>query len=171
MTDTAMKDKLIDGQTYKITAPYSAGHALNEAEARVLNQVRSENIGNNLRAKLKELHAKGDGGLEEAIGLVAKADEEYVFTIANTGSGARKLDPIEREALNIAKDIIKAHLAKTGRSMSKVPDGETEDSWAEKIEGHLDALTTRDDVVKLAKQRAGAKQKVVDAALGDLAAA
>lgn len=166
------KNKLIDGVTYKITAPYVLGHVVNEAEARVLNQVRSENIGNNLRAKLKELHAKVDGGgLQEAIDLVAKTDEDYVFTIANTGSGARKLDPIEREALAIAKEIVKAHLAKTGRSMSKVPDGKTEDSWAEEIEGHLETLQTRDDVVKLAKQRASAKQKVIDAGLDSLAGA
>lgn len=164
-----LKDKLIDGQTYKITAPYAEGHVVTAAEAKVLNQTRSENIGNNVRAKLKELHAAEK--FEDAVALIASVDADYVFTLSNTGAGTRKLDPIEREALAIAKEIVKNHLAKTGRSMSKVPDGETEESWAEKIEAHLDNLSTREDVVKLAKQRAGAKQKVIDAGMEALAGA
>lgn len=163
------KKKLIDGETFEITAPYEAGHVLNEAEAKVLNQTRSENIGNNVRARIKELKAAGK--LDEAAAHVASVDAEYVFTLSNIGEGARKLDPIEREARNIARDIVKAHLAKTGRKITAVPDGETKDSWAEKIEGQIEKLVTRADVVKLAKDNVGKRQKVIDAGLEDLSAA
>lgn len=160
------RKKLIDGETFEITAPYAEGHTINAAEAKVLNQTRSENIGNNVRARIKELKAANK--IDEARELVAKIDSEYVFTLSNVGEGRKSLDPIEREARNIAKDIIKAHLAKTGRKITVAPDGETKDSWADKIEAQIEQLTTRADVVKLAKENVGKRQKVIDAGLGDL---
>ena len=37
------------GEKFEITAPYAEGQTLTAVEARVLNQTRAENIGNNLR--------------------------------------------------------------------------------------------------------------------------
>lgn len=161
-----LRKKLIDGETFEINAPYEAGHTINEAEAKVLNQTRAENIGNNVRTKVKELKAAGDTAA--MLAHVASVDAEYVFTLSNAGEGRKTLDPIEREARNIAKDVIKQHLAKTGRKISVAPDGETKDSWAEKIEGQIEALVTRQDIVKLAKDNVNKRGKVIDAALAEL---
>lgn len=161
------KSKLICGTAFEITQPYDAGHVLTEAEAKTLNQVRSENIGNNLRDKIKELLEKGD--TQGAVDLVAEKDMYYVFTLTSSGGGtSRKLDPVEREARAIAKDIIKAHLDKTGRKINKAPDGETAESWAEKIESHIEAQMAREEVLKEAKKRVASKQKVIDAGLESL---
>ncbi len=102
------KTKTINGVNFEISQPYTEGHVINEAEARVLNQTRSENIGNNVRAKLKEL-IEAAATPEALAQLVAEKDAEYVFTLANVGEG-RRLDPYEKEAEKIARDLLKAKL-------------------------------------------------------------
>ena len=53
------KNIMIAGVTFAILAPYAAGHTLTEAEARVLNQTRSENIRNNQAETVKKMTAEG----------------------------------------------------------------------------------------------------------------
>jgi hypothetical protein len=167
MPDT--KSKVINGLAFEISQPYAAGHTLNEAEAKVLNQVRSENIGNNLRDKIKELMDKGD--TDGAKALVAAKDAEYVFTLANVGA-SQKLDPVEREARAIAKEIIKAKLAETGRKINVVPEGETKETWEEKIEANIAKIATAEQVLKAAKKAVDDKKKRLDNLVGmDLDAA
>ena len=49
-----------------IPQPYAEGHAISAIEAKVLNQVFAENIGNNVRAKV-QAHLKGEeDALDEA---------------------------------------------------------------------------------------------------------
>lgn len=169
------KDKLIDGEKFSITQPYAEGHVVTAAEAKALNQTRSENIGNNLREAVKAAKAKRDAAENpddtDFIGLpslVAKYDAEYTFAMGGSGVSTRKLDPIEREAKKIADETIKAHLAKTGRKISVTPEGETDESWAEKIDAQRDKLMTADNVVKLAKKRVAERQKVTDDAAVEL---
>jgi len=108
------KTKIIDGESFEITWPYVAGHVLNDAEAKALNQVRSENIGNNLRSAVKEAKEKAEKGdanaMTELRTAVAEYDREYTFALG--GTPARKLDPVEREARNIANEYLKAEFAK-----------------------------------------------------------
>lgn len=170
------KDKLIDGEKFSITQPYAEGHVVTAAEAKALNQTRSENIGNNLREAVKAAKAKRDAtdgtadptDFNGLAALVAKYDAEYTFAMGGSGVSTRKLDPIEREAKKIADETIKAHLAKTGRKISVTPEGETDESWAEKIDAQRDKLMTADNVVKLAKKRVAERQKVTDDAAVEL---
>ncbi len=150
------KSKIIHGTAFEISQPYAEGHILTAAEARALNQVRSENIGNNVREKLKELLDAGDTAA--ATTLVAERDAEYVFNMSS-GSGAVKRDPIETEARKIARDLIKESLAASGRKLSTVPQGETEESWKEKLEAETDRIAAMDDVLKVAKKNVADKQK------------
>jgi len=119
--------KTINGVAFEISQPYAEGHVITEAEARVLNQTRSENIGNNLRAKLKEM---ADAGASEAElqALVAEKDAEYVFTLSNARA-SRVLDPVEKEANKIARELLKDHLAQTGRKLTVAPEGLTQEEW------------------------------------------
>lgn len=169
------KDKLIDGEKFSITQPYAEGHVITAAEAKALNQTRSENIGNNLREAVKAAKLKRDAATDAdptdfngLADMVAKYDAEYTFAMGGSGVSTRKLDPIEREAKKIADETIKAHLAKTGRKISVTPEGETDESWSEKIDAQRDKLMTADNVVKLAKKRVAERQKVTDDAAVEL---
>lgn len=158
-----MKTKVIHDVSFEISQPYEAGHVLSEAEAKALNQVRSENIGNNVRAKIKELLDAGKQ--DEAKALVAEKDSAYEFTLASVSASA-KLDPVEREARALAREYIKAHLAQTGRKINVPPEGETKESWAEKIEANIETLAAKDEILKEAKRAVDQKRKRLDNLLG-----
>jgi hypothetical protein len=85
------KTKTIEGKNFEISQPYEEGHVISAIEARVLNQTRSENIGNNVRAKLKEAIEAGQPD-DALAALVAEVDAAYQFTAAGTRAAAR-LDP------------------------------------------------------------------------------
>lgn len=166
------KSKIIEGLTFEISQPYTAGHVLTEAEAKTLNQTRSENIGNNLRQAIKDAIAKRDSGdatdFDSLSQTVADYDRDYTFSMGGGGASTRKLDPIEREARAVAREYIKARLAEKGRKITVAPEGMTKDEWNEKVEGQIESLITQDAVLKLAKKRVAQKQQSVDAALGEL---
>lgn len=149
--------KTIDGIEFDITLPYAEGHTVNAAEAKALNQVRAENIGNNTRAKIKEMKTAGKSE-DEIKAYVAKVDAEYVLTLAGV-SAARKLDPVEREAIKIARELLKAHLGESGRKITVAPEGMTKEEWEDKVSAEVERIAGLDDVVKAAKKNVEAKQK------------
>lgn len=159
------KQKLISGETFTISAPYSAGHILTEVEAKVLNQTRAENIGNNLRDTVKEaleLKEKGDSTKFDAlVTTVAAYDAEYTFSMG--GGGTSRLDPLEREAKSLAEAYVRDDLRKKGRKWNQVPEGLTEEQWVEKRGAAVEKLMTDEGILKLAKKRLAEKSKVVDA--------
>lgn len=154
------KTKTIEGRNFTISQPYEEGHVLTAIEAKVLNQTRSENIGNNVRAKLKEAieQNKSDAELEA---LVAEVDAAYVFTAAGTRAAA-KLDPYEREARKMARELLRAHLGADGRKFSTAPEGLTQEEWDEKIEAEVDRIAQLDSVLEAAKKEVDAKRKRAD---------
>jgi hypothetical protein len=154
------KTKTINGLNFEISQPYEPGHTLTEAEARVLNQTRSENIGNNVRAKLKEM-IEANASPEELAQFVAEKDSEYVFTLANVGE-SRKLDPYEREAEKMARELLKNKLAETGRKLTVAPEGLTEEEWKERIQSEVDRIATNEQVIKAARQRVDQRKKQAD---------
>lgn len=155
---TEKKTKIIAGESFEISAPYAAGHALTEAEAKTLNQVRSENIGNNLREKIKELIEAGK--LDDARALVAEKDATYEFTLASaSGTSSRALDPVEREARALAKEIVKAKLAEQGKKWNVAPEGYDKDTWAAKLEENVEKFAATEQVLAEAKKAVNAKQK------------
>jgi len=154
------KTKTINGLTFDIRQPFDAGHVCTEAEARALNQTRSENIGNNVRAKIKEMQEKGES-LEAIAAYVAEVDAAYEFTLAAVAA-SRKLDPYEREARAIARELLKDHLAKTGRKLTVAPEGMADEDWKEKIEAEIERISTSEGVVKQAKKNVDAKKKAAD---------
>jgi hypothetical protein len=154
----ATKTKSIAGHAFELSWPYAAGHVLTEAEAKALNQVRSENIGNNVRTKVQELIEAGDVASAQA--YVAERDAEYVFSFSTGGGGGtRKMDPIEREARAIAKDIIKNVLAEQGRKLSTIPEGMTKEEWEAKLEENIEMVATKEEVLKAARKRVTEKAK------------
>lgn len=163
----ATRTKIIDGEAFEVTAPYEAGHTLTEIEAKVLNQVRSENIGNNLRQQIKDAKEAGKT-IDELRALVAAYDSEYVFTTPGAGGGSRSLDPVEREARAIARDYIKGKLAETGCKLTKAPEGYTDEEWKAKVEENVEKVASNEKVLAEAKKRVAAKKKVLEGELEDL---
>lgn len=161
--------KTINGVAFEISQPYAEGHTITEAEARVLNQTRSENIGNNLRAKLKEM-AEAGATPEEMQAVVAEKDAEYVFTLS-AARASRQLDPYEKEANKIARELLRDHLAQTGRKLTVAPEGLTQEEWDEKVESEVDRIAGRDDVMAAAKKRVDARRKTAESLLGAMSEA
>lgn len=161
----ATKSKIIHGHSFTLTWPYEAGHTLTEAEAKALNQVRSENIGNNVREKVKEFLDAGDTAAAES--LVAERDANYIFSFSSSGGARKIVDPVEREARAIARDVLKQHLAASGRKFKLTQEeGESDDdfaarqdAWDEKIEENLDMIASKQEVLKVAKKRVAEKEK------------
>ena len=163
MTEVATKEITIAGQTFAVAQPYAAGHTITEAEARALNQVRAENIGNNSRAKIKEMIEAGSPQ-DEIAAFVAEKDAEYVFTAGNIGE-SRKLDPYEREAEKIARELVKAKLAETGRKLTVAPEGVTEDDWKAKVQATVEQVAASENVLKVARKRVDDRKKQADTLL------
>lgn len=167
------KNKVIDGDTYLVSQPYEAGHTITEIEARVLNQSRSENIGNNVRGTLKTIKEQavaeewGEKKLTNALTkAVAEVDEGYEFTAA-AARGSAKLDPVEKEARKQARELLKNHLAETGRKLTVAPEGTTDEDWNEKIETEVDRISSIPEVMEAAREaveaRSSRAQKMQDA--------
>lgn len=150
------KSKMINGLSFEIREPYAEGQTINAAEAKALNQVRSENIGNNLRSQIKALQEKS-APEAEITALVAAYDAEYTLTLSAVSS-ARKLDPVEKEALAIARELVKNHLASQGRKLSTVPEGMTKEEWEDKLEANYESIAAQEDVIAEAKKAVKAKE-------------
>ena len=162
-----MKTKTIQGLTFEVSQPFTEGHVVTEAEARALNQTRSENIGNNVRKRIKDLsetEISAEDLQAQAAEIVAEVDGSYIFTLASVSAGA-KLDPYEREALKIARELLKNHLATTGRKLTVAPEGITEDEWKETIAAESSRIAESDAVIKAAKKTVDAKRKTADSLL------
>lgn len=149
---------------FDVSMPYEAGHQITEAEAKVLNQTRRENLGNNMRAKVKAYLEGAEGALtlEQLQEAFAKADSEYVFTLASA-SAAVKYTPEEREARKIARDYVKQQLAAQDPPVKigeKPADFEgTDEDWENAIEAEVDRISQVAEVVKMAKDIVKARSK------------
>lgn len=164
---------ILDTEGFVVTLPYVAGQTINEAEAKVLNQTRKENLGNNFRSKVRDFQEGKlieDGApvtLDQLLASFAELDKSYVFTIANA-SAARKYTPEEREARSIARDYLKQELDKVGRKIGDVPEGMEEQAWKDAIEAEIDRLADTAEVKKLAKDIIKARSKTAGLQLGSL---
>lgn len=152
-----MKTISISGEAFEVSAPYLAGHVLNEAEAKVLNQTRAENIGNNFRAAVKK--ALEEGKIDEVRAAIADYDSKYEFSMTTART---PIDPIEAEAIKIAKEVVKARIAeKTGLTVKKYLEIEGNEA---KYEAAVEKVAGQEDTLKLAKKRVNEKKKTLEIA-------
>lgn len=152
-----MKTISISGEAFEVSAPYVPGHVLNEAEAKVLNQTRAENIGNNFRAAVKK--ALEEGKIDEVRAAIADYDSKYEFSMTTART---PIDPIEAEAIKIAKEVVKARIAeKTGLTVKKYLEIEGNEA---KYEAAVEKVAGQEDTLKLAKKRVNEKKKTLEIA-------
>lgn len=111
----------IAGQTFKIPEPYGEGHSLNANEASTLNQTYAENIRNNMFNKIEEAveASKKDGGapldMTALQQLVDDYTADYEFGQRRGGSSG---DPVERAALDDARDLVRSKIREKGLKLS-----------------------------------------------------
>ena len=148
MTETPANTQTvtIQSESFTISAPYAEGHTLTVVEAKVLNQTRCENVCNNQRKLIKEAKEEGTFDLKAARKSVADYDAAYSFA---TGGPAvrRTLDPIQKEARAIARNLISAKLKDAGKKMKdqdKAKLATAVDQWAE----HPKVIAAATKVVK-----------------------
>lgn len=150
------KEITIAGLPFTISQPYLAGHAITEAEAKALNQVRAENIRNNMASKIKD----GSAGAAE----VSAYDTAYEFTLASVGGGKRSSDPTEVEALKIARGLFADWAAGKKLTVKAIKEKIGDDAYDAKIA----EIAERADTVKEAKRRVKSRQESAEAAMGDM---
>lgn len=162
------KEITIAGQTFEVAQPYVEGQTITQAEANALNQTRAEAIRNNMASKVKAAmdgSAKDGAPTAENIGAaVAEYDAQYIFTLASVGGGKRSTDPIEVEALKIARGLFADFVAGKKLTVKAVKEKIGDDAYAEKIA----EIAERESVVKEAKRRVKERQASAESAMGDL---
>ena len=144
----------------EVSAPYAAGHPITEAEAKALNQVRAENIANNMRAKFKDLLAENNDDVEAvtpaAQGLVQEYDASYEFTLASVGGGHRTLDPVEKEARSIAMAFLNGKIAEAGHTKKAYIEANGADAYKAKVA----EIAENEAVLKMAKKNIAEREKM-----------
>lgn len=97
----------IAGRSFSVEPKYEAGHVLTANEAAALNQTWYENLRNNFAGKAKE------GNSQEDFNAYAST---YEFGVRTGGGGSR--DPVEVEAMNLARDAVKKGIINSGKKIS-----------------------------------------------------
>lgn len=146
---------------FPISMPYTEGHVLTGPEAKVLNQTRKENLSNNFRKHVQAFKDGAEGAMSETdlLEAFAKLDAEYVFN-ERTAAASVKLDPVEREARAIARDLVRTALAADGRKVKDVdPDA---------YEAKVAEVAAMDEVIAQAKKIVKQKQASAGIVLGGL---
>lgn len=162
------KEITIAGHSFAVAQPYTEGHTITEAEAKALNQVRAENIRNNMASKVKAAYegtAKdGDPTVDTIVEAVAAYDAAYVFTLASVGGGRKPSDPVEVEALRIARGTFADWAASKKLTVKAVKEKIGDEAYDAKIA----EIAERDDIIKEAKRRVKARQAAAENSMGDL---
>lgn len=130
-----MGELVVQGVTLAVPQPYSAGPiTLTEGEASQLNQVLAENLRNNFAGKVDKAYedaAKANSkevkditaDMLDVTALQTAFDAyvgEYEFGVRRGGL-PRITDPVEREAVNMASEIVRGAIKTKGFKLADVP--------------------------------------------------
>lgn len=162
----ATRPMVIAGIEFTVSLPYAAGHVVTDAEARALNQTRCENISNAMRKKIESLrdvpgdkvNDKGEPimegfseeALQKAAELVAAYEAEYSFSMP--GAVRRPVDPLEKEALSIARAEVTRLIKAEGLKVKDVDEAV--------IEANVEEFAKNKQVIELARKRLAEKAEL-----------
>lgn len=159
-SDARRQAIVIQGYDFTIPAPFAEGHPLTANEAAAMNQLYAENVRNNSASRIKAaVKAAEEAGTEFSLDTTMVGEGEDAVTLRasiedyaeNYEFGARRtstrepVDPVQREALRIAKDVASQQLASKGVKQKDLAEGVYDELLA-KIVG-------MDKVQKLAAKR------------------
>lgn len=142
------KEITIAGVAFTAPQPYIAGHPLTDGEAKALNQVLAENLRNNFASKVKaalngaeELTADQKATLDDEFGAYASA---YEFNATTVRASRAAVDPVEAEAIKIAKQVVSVKLKEVGKKRSDISD--------ETYNAAIDKVAASEGVLKMARK-------------------
>lgn len=180
----------IQGYAFSVPVKYTEGHVCSAAEAKALNQLLAENIGNNWRAKIKEAGELTEAQHADFASKVFSAAEAYDFAI-RTASPRQVRDPVEKEALRLAKADMEAQLSQQGSSirvltanlaskllasgtLTVAEDEKAEDAAKREAKSRVDAkiaeLATDEARLKIARRNVAKAKEATVGSLEDLLA-
>lgn len=148
--ETPTRSFLIQGQTFAIPAPFVAGHTCSGQEAGVLNQILAENTRNNWAERVKKANEEGTFDQGKMQADIDEYLETYEFGVRR---GRGPVDPVEREAFSMAKEIVRNALRQKGFKLADI-DVEQINSLAEQ------AVEANPDITKEAKRRVEQRGKI-----------
>jgi hypothetical protein len=152
----------IAGKTFNVPLRYEAGHEINAAEARALNQTFMENLGNNIRRKVKEAIEAGSFDQDAFQAQLEQAAASYeFFGRTGGGGGGGRRDPVMSEAVEIALGKVKDAIKAKGLNLK--------DYSAKQLRDLAKQVVDRDPaILELAKQRVEENRATASASLDDL---
>lgn len=177
-TPEARQAIVIQGYDFTIPAPYAEGHALTANEAAAFNQLYAENIRNNSASRIKAAKEAAEkqgvefsldtwmvGEGEDAVTLRASIEDYaagYEFGARRT-STKEPVDPVQREAFRIAKEVVSKQLSDKGIKQKDLAEGV--------YDAHVETVSKLEKVQKLAAKRVKEREGLLgeDFDLGDIA--
>lgn len=150
----------IHGEAFEVSTPYAEGHTITAAEAKALNQVRAENIANNVRKAVKA--ALESENPEEALAQVhaafAEYDKNYEFTLASARGSRSTMTPLEKEALKVAKAWLVQKLREAGTTLKAYTEANGKDA----VQAKIAEIAEVEAIQKLAKKNLRDAEKAAE---------
>ncbi len=140
----------IQDKMFNIPKPYAEGHVCTNSEAGVLNQILAENTRNNWSGRVKKEVEEGTFDQAKMQAEIDEYLENYDFGLRR---GRGPSDPVEREALNMSKEIVRNALREKGYKLADVA-AEDINRLAE------EAIAANPDITKEAKRRVDQRTKL-----------
>lgn len=154
----------IEGLVFDVTAPYAEGHTITAAEAKALNQVRKENIGNNVRKRIKDVKGDAESFTDEqaaeAASIVSEVDAGYEFSLTATRSTTSK-DPLEAMCTRLAREAVNGLIQSKGLTVKAYKEENPE-----KYEALISQAAEKPQIVELAKERIAQRDALANIDLG-----
>lgn len=135
---------------FAVSPRYAEGHVLTANEASTLNQTLFENLRNNFAKKAEE------GGTQEEFDAYAEA---YQFGV-RTGGGGGSRDPVEIEAMNLARDAVRNRILSKGMKLADFTAKAISEAAAKLVDGNPSYRET-------ARQRVAQMQAVAAESIDD----
>lgn len=114
-----MPKMTVRGVSVEIDEPYNEGHVCTNGEADALNQTRKENVRNNVVSSADRIEEKESRKLSEAEiqKMVTDYAADYQFGVRQSVTR----DPVEAEAMDAARGIVRDAIRKKGLSLKEFP--------------------------------------------------
>lgn len=153
--ETPVGSVIIQAKSFEIPKPFAEGHVCTSSDAGVLNQTVAENTRNNFADRVKKaVEAAQSEGIEFDLKKMQAEIDEYLETYEfGVRRGRGPADPVEREALNIAKDIVRKAIREKGMKLGDI-DVENINKLAEQV------VAENPEVSKEAKRRVDQRNKM-----------
>ncbi len=148
--ETPTGSVIIQGKNFDIPRPFGEGYACTVSDASVLNQTLAENTRNNWADRVKK---EVEADTFDQSRMQAEIDEYLEGYEFGVRRGRGPADPVEREALNIAKEIVKKAIREKGMKLADI-DTEDINRLAEQV------IADNADVTKEAKRRVDQRGKM-----------